>query len=83
MIYFDKATQEHILRRFVPLLKPGGLMFAGHAEYYSQISRDFYLRRQRVLGWLGRGNEQNQRTVRRFCGLDAVADDRNSKRLTR
>ena len=24
MIYFDKATQERILHRFVPLLKPGG-----------------------------------------------------------
>lgn len=24
MIYFDKPTQERILRRFVPLLKPGG-----------------------------------------------------------
>lgn len=50
MIYFDKATQEHILRRFVPLLKPGGLMFAGHSENFSQISRDFYLRGQTVYG---------------------------------
>ncbi|MEX0631870.1 hypothetical protein M8494_06510 [Serratia ureilytica] len=30
-IYFDKATQRRILRRFVPLLKPG-LMFAGHSR---------------------------------------------------
>lgn len=29
MIYFDKPTQARILRRFVPLLKPGGLLFAG------------------------------------------------------
>jgi len=50
MIYFDKATQESILRRFVPLLKPGGLMFAGHSENFSQISRDFYLRGQTVYG---------------------------------
>jgi chemotaxis protein methyltransferase CheR len=50
MIYFDKATQERILRRFVPLLKPGGLMFAGHSENFSQISRDFYLRGQTVYG---------------------------------
>ncbi|HGM6860755.1 TPA: protein-glutamate O-methyltransferase CheR [Serratia rubidaea] len=50
MIYFDKATQEKILRRFVPLLKPGGLMFAGHSENFSQISRDFYLRGQTVYG---------------------------------
>ncbi|MBJ2064509.1 protein-glutamate O-methyltransferase CheR [Serratia odorifera] len=50
MIYFDKATQERILRRFVPLLKPGGVMFAGHSENFSQISRDFYLRGQTVYG---------------------------------
>jgi len=50
MIYFDKETQEKILRRFVPLLKPGGLMFAGHSENFSQINRDFYLRGQTVYG---------------------------------
>ncbi|MDQ8575607.1 CheR family methyltransferase, partial [Klebsiella aerogenes] len=50
MIYFDKPTQERILRRFVPLLKPGGLLFAGHSENFSQISRDFYLRGQTVYG---------------------------------
>lgn len=50
MIYFDKQTQEKILRRFVPLLKPGGLMFAGHSENFSQISREFYLRGQTVYG---------------------------------
>jgi len=42
MIYFDKETQEKILRRFVPLLKPGGLMFAGHSENFSQISQTVY-----------------------------------------
>ncbi|WP_369814411.1 protein-glutamate O-methyltransferase CheR [Erwinia sp. Leaf53] len=50
MIYFDKETQEKILRRFVPLLKPGGLLFAGHSENFSQISREFYLRGQTVYG---------------------------------
>lgn len=35
MIYFDKATQYEILRRFVPLLKqPHGLLFAGHSEAF-------------------------------------------------
>ncbi|XBS68388.1 protein-glutamate O-methyltransferase CheR [Acerihabitans sp. KWT182] len=48
MIYFDKATQERILRRFAPLLKPGGLLFAGHSENFSQISDDFKLRGQTV-----------------------------------
>jgi len=32
MIYFDKPTQYAILARFVPLLKPGGLLFVGHSE---------------------------------------------------
>lgn len=50
MIYFDKPTQETILRRFVPLLKPGGLLFAGHSENFSQISKDFYLRGHTVYG---------------------------------
>jgi len=35
MIYFDKATQYQILRRFAPLLKqPHGLLFAGHSEAF-------------------------------------------------
>lgn len=32
MIYFDKPTQYAILSKFVPLLKPGGLLFVGHSE---------------------------------------------------
>ena len=35
MIYFDKPTQAKILERFVPLLKPGGLLFAGHSENFT------------------------------------------------
>ncbi|PIY29062.1 MAG: chemotaxis protein CheR [Comamonadaceae bacterium CG_4_9_14_3_um_filter_60_33] len=35
MIYFDRETQENILRKFVPLLKPHGLLFAGHSENFS------------------------------------------------
>ncbi|WP_435945421.1 protein-glutamate O-methyltransferase CheR [Dryocola sp. BD586] len=50
MIYFDKTTQQDILSRFVPLLKPGGLLFAGHSENFSNLSRDFWLRGQTVYG---------------------------------
>jgi chemotaxis protein methyltransferase CheR len=34
MIYFDKQTQRAILQRFVPLLRPDGLLFAGHSESF-------------------------------------------------
>ncbi|OCQ53694.1 Chemotaxis protein methyltransferase [Photorhabdus australis subsp. thailandensis] len=50
MIYFDKKTQERILRHFVTLLKPDGLLFAGHSENVTQISREFYLQGQTVYG---------------------------------
>lgn len=43
MIYFDKPTQGQILSRFVPLLKPSGLLFAGHSENLSFVTRDFSL----------------------------------------
>lgn len=34
MIYFDKPTQYAILKKFVPLLRPDGLLFAGHSESF-------------------------------------------------
>ncbi len=34
MIYFDRQTQYGILRRFVPLLREDGLLFAGHSESF-------------------------------------------------
>lgn len=48
MIYFDKPTQAAILARFAPLLKPGGLLFAGHSENFTYISQNFRLRGQTV-----------------------------------
>ena len=41
MIYFDKPTQLALLRRFAPLLNPGGLLFVGHSENFSQ-SRELF-----------------------------------------
>jgi len=35
MIYFDKPTQGKILQRFAPLMKPHGLLFAGHSENFT------------------------------------------------
>ncbi|MGM0703529.1 MAG: CheR family methyltransferase [Pseudomonadota bacterium] len=48
MIYFDKQTQARILERFAPLLKPDGLLFAGHSENFSYITDVFRLRGQTV-----------------------------------
>ena len=48
MIYFDKPTQAKILARFAPMLKPDGLLFAGHSENFSYVSRDFRLRAKTV-----------------------------------
>ena len=48
MIYFDKTTQARILERFAPLLKPDGLLFAGHSESFSYITDAFQLRGQTV-----------------------------------
>lgn len=32
LIYFDKPTQERVIRKFVQHLRPGGLLFLGHSE---------------------------------------------------
>lgn len=48
MIYFDKPTQHRILQRFAQLLKPDGLLFAGHSENFSYVSSLFRLRGQTV-----------------------------------
>ncbi|MCD6707049.1 MAG: chemotaxis protein CheR [Thiobacillus sp.] len=48
MIYFDKPTQGRILARFVPLMKPDGLLFAGHSENFMYASDAFRLRGKTV-----------------------------------
>jgi len=48
MIYFDKPTQSRILDRFVPLMKPEGLLFAGHSENFMYASDAFKLRGKTV-----------------------------------
>ncbi len=51
MIYFDKPTQYGILKRFVPLLRPEGRIYAGHSESFMHaadllrsIGRTVYVR---------------------------------------
>jgi chemotaxis protein methyltransferase CheR len=48
MIYFDKPTQGKILSRFAPLMKPQGLLFAGHSENFLYATDAFRLRGKTV-----------------------------------
>ena len=44
MIYFDKETQLAILKKFAPLLRSDGLLFAGHSESFHHANAWFKLR---------------------------------------
>lgn len=48
MIYFDKATQTKLLERFASLMKPGGLLFVGHSENFTYLTKAFRLQGQTV-----------------------------------
>jgi chemotaxis protein methyltransferase CheR len=41
MIYFDAQTQRSVLERIHRVMKPGGLLFVGHAENFSE-SKDLF-----------------------------------------
>ena len=58
MIYFDKTTQYRMLEKFVPLLKPGGLLFVGHSENLYH-ARDLFLARGKTV--YGRTIDANSR----------------------
>lgn len=55
MIYFDKNTQRKILARFVPLMKPHALLFAGHSENFLYVSEALRLRGKTVYELNGKG----------------------------
>jgi len=48
MIYFDKPTQLSILKKFVPLLRKDGLLYAGHSESFHNADEYFKLRGKTV-----------------------------------
>ena len=48
MIYFDKPTQRQILDRFAQVLRPGGLLFIGHSENFTDHRDHFALRGKTV-----------------------------------
>jgi chemotaxis protein methyltransferase CheR len=41
MIYFDKPTQERLVRRFWDLLSPGGHLFIGHSESLAGVKHPY------------------------------------------
>jgi len=48
MIYFDAPTQRRVLERIHRVLKPGGMLFVGHAENFSD-SRDLFMLRGKTV----------------------------------
>ena len=48
MIYFDAPTQRAVLERIHRVLKPGGMLFVGHAENFSESNDLFTLRGKTV-----------------------------------
>ena len=48
MIYFDAATQRQVLERIHRVMKPGGMLFVGHAENFSDARNLFVLRGKTV-----------------------------------
>lgn len=48
MIYFDKPTQLEILKKFVPLMRNDGLLYAGHSESFHHADEYFKLKGKTV-----------------------------------
>ena len=48
MIYFDGPTQRRVLQRMHGLLQPGGLLYVGHSENFSDARELFRLRGKTV-----------------------------------
>ncbi|HNG79314.1 MAG TPA: CheR family methyltransferase, partial [Burkholderiaceae bacterium] len=48
MIYFDAPTQRRVLERTHAVMRPGGLLFVGHSENFTD-SRDLFLLRGKTV----------------------------------
>jgi chemotaxis protein methyltransferase CheR len=49
MIYFARPMQLAVLRRFHPLIRGGGLLFAGHSENFHYLAGDFLRARGKTV----------------------------------
>ena len=41
MIYFDKATQQRLIKRYWDILDSGGVLFTGHSESLTGVEHKF------------------------------------------
>jgi len=48
MIYFDAPTQRKVLERIHAVMKPGGMLYVGHSENFTE-SRDLFLLRGKTV----------------------------------
>lgn len=48
MIYFDHDTQRTVLRRIHDVMRPGGLLFVGHSENFTD-ARDWFVLRGKTI----------------------------------
>ncbi len=50
MIYFDAPTQRQVLQQMHAVLKPGGLLYVGHSENFTEARDLFHLRGKTIYG---------------------------------
>jgi chemotaxis protein methyltransferase CheR len=65
MIYFDKTTQLAILKKFAPMLRSDGLLFAGHSESFHHADEYFKLRGKTVYELSAKALKQTLENERR------------------
>lgn len=70
MIYFDKPTQLSILKKFVPLLRSDGLLYAGHSESFHHGEEYFKLRGKTVYELSPAARKRSVDNERRNQGAD-------------
>jgi chemotaxis protein methyltransferase CheR len=53
MIYFDAATQRRVLERMHGVMRPGGLLYVGHSENFTDSRTLFRLRGKTIYERVG------------------------------